>query len=317
MVMFDLKLSEIDTVGYVRAAPPAAHPSLLDVTTAGRTYEFQLLAAHGWERHQSVRGPGAGHAHDVYHVVLYVDGRGVFGFEGGRRSAGPGVLSLTSPGQAHDYSTPAGRVCYHALTFALRSPRGALRWPLARLLTHYTGHRGELAPRHELAPPAFAALRNAMETLARELADAAEPDGFQIARHMVGIFDLLIGVARGAAPPGHRPTLTERAQQLLNARYHDETLTLRRLAGELHASPEHLCRVFHQQTGLSPMVYRNRLRMQAAQSLLRNSDLPCKTIADRLGYADLYAFSKAYRRIMGVPPTTERKRTEVVRRKSR
>ena len=46
--------------------------------------------------------------------------------------------------------------------------------------------------------------------------------------------------------------------------------------------------------------YLTALRMQRAQVLLRNSDLPLHEVAHRIGYESDPAFAKAFKRLLGV-----------------
>ena len=48
--------------------------------------------------------------------------------------------------------------------------------------------------------------------------------------------------------------------------------------------------------GLSPGQYINQLRMRKAVELIRNTDKKMSEIAGIVGYADQYAFSKAFKR---------------------
>ena len=54
--------------------------------------------------------------------------------------------------------------------------------------------------------------------------------------------------------------------------------------------------------GLPPIAFQLRLRLGAARNLLLASDLSCKEIAARVGFADTYTFSKAFKRALGLSP---------------
>jgi AraC-like DNA-binding protein len=65
--------------------------------------------------------------------------------------------------------------------------------------------------------------------------------------------------------------------------------------------------VFRKHTGIAPVEYLRRRRMEFARSLLLSTPLAIKEIAERSGCADQYVFSKMFKRIMGVPPGLLRK----------
>jgi len=45
-----------------------------------------------------------------------------------------------------------------------------------------------------------------------------------------------------------------------------------------------------------------RLRLERARHLLRETDEPVKSIAQRVGYANQFAFSTAFKRVTGLSP---------------
>ena len=67
--------------------------------------------------------------------------------------------------------------------------------------------------------------------------------------------------------------------------------------------------VFQTRYGISPGRYRDQLRIEAAENLLRKSDLLVKTIAYELGYPDTSTFSKAFHRHTGKSPLARRQET--------
>ncbi|WP_437687895.1 cupin domain-containing protein [Sorangium sp. So ce176] len=63
-----------------------------------------------------------------------------------------------------------------------------------------------------------------------------------------------------------------------------------------------LARRFAAEVGIAPHAYLTRLRMQEAAVRLRESDDGLASIAARVGYDSEFAFNRAFRRAMGVPP---------------
>lgn len=85
-----------------------------------------------------------------------------------------------------------------------------------------------------------------------------------------------------------------------------EPLTLADIAREVYLSVFHLVRVFKEATGVTPHRYLTRLRIEEAQRLLRNTDLPIADIAPRCGFASPGALSTAFLRHTGVRPSAYR-----------
>lgn len=85
-----------------------------------------------------------------------------------------------------------------------------------------------------------------------------------------------------------------------------EPLTLDRLAGTAGLSPRQLNRLFTEKLGRPTMRYYRELRLQKAQSLLRNSPLTLTEIALATGFASSSHFSRAYAAQFGQPPSAYR-----------
>lgn len=84
------------------------------------------------------------------------------------------------------------------------------------------------------------------------------------------------------------------------------TWTLRRMAREAGMSEESLRRLCQKHLQRSPMAQLTWMRMQAAANFLRHTGEKFDSLAARLGYADAFSFSTAFRRIWGMPPSQYR-----------
>jgi transcriptional regulator GlxA family with amidase domain len=83
----------------------------------------------------------------------------------------------------------------------------------------------------------------------------------------------------------------------------DSVAALSRQAG---MSPAHFSRQFKRLFGETPVHFWNRARVDRAAALLVETALPLAAIAEMLGYADVYHFSKQFARFHGQPPGTWR-----------
>jgi len=78
---------------------------------------------------------------------------------------------------------------------------------------------------------------------------------------------------------------------------------LARMARCAGLSQESLRRRCQEQVGRSPLAHVTHLRMQLAADLLACSQEKIASIAVRLGYRDPFAFSNAFKRELGLPPS--------------
>ena len=89
----------------------------------------------------------------------------------------------------------------------------------------------------------------------------------------------------------------------------NEQLSLSDLVRHSGLSKSHFLRLFKEQTGHSPMDYFIQLKMQQACRLLAFGQDSIQKIGLELGYNDPYYFSRAFRKVIGMPPTKYRQST--------
>jgi AraC-like DNA-binding protein len=104
----------------------------------------------------------------------------------------------------------------------------------------------------------------------------------------------------------------KREHHLENAiRYMEEhiaaSIRLPELAGYTGISKQHLIYLFNKETGVSPIDYFLRMKMQHAANMLDLTDLTVKEIASSIGMEDPYYFSRMFKKLMGHAPTEYRK----------
>ena len=92
---------------------------------------------------------------------------------------------------------------------------------------------------------------------------------------------------------------------MIHTSYH-ENLKIPELAKIENLSHSRYVELFRRQMGMSPMAYLIKLRMQAACSLLENTDIPVRRIARMVSYDDPHFFSKLFKRHVGVSPSEYR-----------
>jgi AraC-like DNA-binding protein len=106
---------------------------------------------------------------------------------------------------------------------------------------------------------------------------------------------------------GLRDPFVGKALSLLHARpEHDWTIET--LGRDVGLSRSVLAERFADLVGMPPMQYLARWRMQIASGLLDSGNANIATIAARIGYASEAAFSRAFKKVVGVPPSDWRRR---------
>ena len=89
-------------------------------------------------------------------------------------------------------------------------------------------------------------------------------------------------------------------------RAYAQPLDVAALARQAHVSPAHFSRRFKEAYGESPHQYVLTRRVERAQHLLRNTQLPVTDICLEVGFQSLGSFSTTFHRIVGMTPTAYR-----------
>jgi len=108
----------------------------------------------------------------------------------------------------------------------------------------------------------------------------------------------------GGPPLGHERRIAE-----MTARLSLQTSDLppvADLAKETGLGVAHFSRVFRRITGQSPKEFLLRIRLARAQHFLRETSMTVSEIADRLGYADVFFFSRQFKQKTGLSPLAYR-----------
>lgn len=103
-----------------------------------------------------------------------------------------------------------------------------------------------------------------------------------------------------------RPAMVE-VVSLMEANI-EEPLSLEDLAQLSNSSPRQLQRMFKEHMGMSPTHYYLTLRLRKARELLRQTDMSILSITMACGFQSACHFSKTYREVFNVAPSSERRK---------
>lgn len=120
-----------------------------------------------------------------------------------------------------------------------------------------------------------------------------------ICSQLYSFFDAL--ATRKTRELHRKENYVNRAVGYIHANYPEE-LRVSQIAQELGLSRNHFSRLFKAQTGQSPQSYLVAYRMEQAARLLTQEGLSQKEAAYRVGYPDVYTFSRMFKRVYGMAP---------------
>lgn len=235
------------------------------------------------------------HFHDqVYGVGLMQSGAS-FCFRGNAPDSvvGPGELTLLNPGQIHS-GVPVNEkpvtyfMCYITMeamkNLAGKTDSGQILWPE---FTTGIVHEEKLSA---LFGQVFRTLMHSRDGLEKEALLLA-------AFHFLFSCHGRSGRFQHRALPRHP---VSRAREILSADL-DRKLTLEEVAQSVDLSRYHFLRIFKQDTGLSPHLYRTLKRVEAAREMLLQG-IPAAQAALETGFSDQSHFANTFRRYFGATP---------------
>jgi AraC-like DNA-binding protein len=123
-----------------------------------------------------------------------------------------------------------------------------------------------------------------------------------IRRHLESLPDAQTGWLAGLRDP-----FVAKALSLLHAKP-AHNWTIDELARDVGLSRSVLAERFNDMVGIPPIQYLAKWRMQIAAGLLSNGSTNIAQIAEETGYSSEAAFSRAFKRMVGVAPSTHRRK---------
>lgn len=117
---------------------------------------------------------------------------------------------------------------------------------------------------------------------------------------------LILKISDTAMPAGAAETPAfgtyRRCQRYLEEHWQELT-SLDQAARQCHVDPAYLCRLFRRFDHQSPYQLLLRLRMTRGAEMLLAPGASVKEVAQELGFADAFHFSRTFKKLMGLPPT--------------
>lgn len=95
----------------------------------------------------------------------------------------------------------------------------------------------------------------------------------------------------------------EEVKQFIEENYTDVNITVSSIAEKFELTPSYLTRLYKEYTGKGILEYINICRLEAAKYLLRQRELTVKDIAVKVGYYNINAFNRMFKKHEGITPS--------------
>ena len=86
-------------------------------------------------------------------------------------------------------------------------------------------------------------------------------------------------------------------------RNYTENIDIEYLSNMCYLSQAHFFRLFKNEMRMSPIEYKNKLKLERAKALLTEDECSVSEVADILGFESVYYFSRFFKKYTGTPPS--------------
>lgn len=104
------------------------------------------------------------------------------------------------------------------------------------------------------------------------------------------------------------PKECSQIKQYLDSHY-SESITLDWLADWIHMNKYYMVHAFTEYTGMSPIHYLNKRRLEVSRELLKTTDHPISRIASLVGFSSQSYFAQVFKKDCGLSPASYRKKS--------
>lgn len=140
-------------------------------------------------------------------------------------------------------------------------------------------------------------LRRAAEHLLAQMPFGAEQDAYAMAAAWEFLGALLDGVTEEP-----EESYAETAMELIRRDFRTE-ITVQSIADTLGLDRSYFSNRFKEETGRRPGEYLMEVRMEKARELLEKGKYSVTVVANSVGYADPFSFSRTFKKFFGVAPS--------------
>lgn len=224
-------------------------------------------------------------------LILTLSGAGTIRVGGRNRVAGPETLAWLDTGRDYAHGCAPGQKDWRYLWLGLHG------FGLAEIFGRI---RADQDPLTRLSAP-----QAAQDTIHKVLCRLRQRSTGLEAGNSADCASMLANLLADRRPTAGADLLAEPRLDRVRARLRGtlaQPWTIETMAEAAALSPSQLFRSFRASTGQTPMVWLKNERINAAKPLLLGGGNAVRTVAEAVGYADPFHFSRDFRAIVGRSP---------------
>ena len=258
-------------------------------------------------------------------VMLYVvDGEMSLKFSGVKTALSSGDFILIPPKYLYKEYIAHGKTCkYYVLNFDLFYMRERTQWNRKELYLQYCREGVETAPFNEayfsendknyfvLKKPiiiqrtntikVLSVLKNLLDIKAKFLfAKADFNDEIAVKAYMLNLLNAVFSTQEIGGQADGYPFVSKFIEYVLEN--YDRNFDVNEVIKSIGYSPSYFRTIFKREVGITPFAYVLQYRVKEAKELL-SKGYQVKTVSAKVGFEDVFYFSKVFKKIVGQSPS--------------
>lgn len=251
-----------------------------------------------------------GGSHDSFEMVYVKSGTGVFEFGRSNIEVGPNDLVVIRPHASHRFLSDDRNTCELVLvyfSFADNFGSTVESQSAKEFLGYVNKEDGE--PAISVKVRQKNDIITCMNRIIEEQADNGEDLSEEMQRLLMQ--ELFILVSR-VLKTEYQNTISraggQKVKELIKIsenyirNNYERELDLSTIAGKVFLSPSYFIRVFREETGLSPINYLLKVRIENAKEMLKTTNMKVRDIATAVGFSNQQRFNEMFRKFTSMTP---------------
>jgi two-component system response regulator YesN len=148
------------------------------------------------------------------------------------------------------------------------------------------------------------------ETIKNRIIDIQASEAIElVSREINEIIVLMCSIITSKKNDAHIKTVKQ-INEYIAEMYSDQDLNLYRIAEKVERPEKYISQLFKEVTGTNLSDHLEKVRMDHAAILLKRNQFNVDEIASQVGYNSSHSFRRAFKRVMGIPPSSFRQSVE-------
>lgn len=228
-----------------------------------------------------------------FHLLYVLSGKGTYSFGSQTFQMKPGQIYLVSNGCPHSaYSTTEDPAHIYSMRFGIYDHTGAY-------IPHYAKEPFAIMVQSDIQA-------HTARLLHRMYRHFLDPGQHSLHACNTLMSQLLIDIAEASESTVTDTVISHITGYIIQQ--HGMDMDVASLSNKAGMSTKHFTRLFQKENGITPHRFIVRARINHAKFLLEDTSLNISEIAETMHYTDLFTFSRQFKKLVGLSPTSYRDR---------